>query len=302
MAKRKRDYGTYVLRDYISEEYAVDRVLNKNALYQMINSANIFSRFLERPAILSDLNDRMVSECLKAVEGFYAPRTLLGLRKNLLSAWNHAYECEFLDERPGRVRRVIVPQKPPKAFTPGQVAMMVKASEKLEGKFKGTAISYGFYMKVAINLAYDTGLRRSDLWRLSIDHISENGVGAIDQHKTGTMVVFQVKPDTLQIMAELCALSGSRIPLDRSARTVWLLFEKVKKLAGMKIQGSFQKLRRTAATQVEKAQPGCGAATRFLGHRSADLARKHYIDPTQAYTDAPSPPPLPEIEDGKEGE
>jgi hypothetical protein len=51
-----------------------------------------------------------------------------------------------------------------------------------------------------------------------------------------------------------------------------------------------QKLRRTSASHLEAASPG--TATAHLGHRSADLARKHYLDPNITQQKRPIPPSL----------
>jgi hypothetical protein len=54
---------------------------------------------------------------------------------------------------------------------------------------------------------------------------------------------------------------------------------------------SNKKLRRTSATHVEMM--AVGRATAHLEHRSADLARRHYIDAGLAY-EPTLPPALPE--------
>ena len=53
-------------------------------------------------------------------------------------------------------------------------------------------------------------------------------------------------------------------------------------------------LRKSSASAVEAMQPG--AAMRHLGHRSADLAYRFYIDHAE-----PLPPALPVLATGKEG-
>ena len=70
------------------------------------------------------------------------------------------------------------------------------------------------------------------------------------------------------------------------------IFRRIVKRAGLK--GWSKWLRRSAATAIEAAHPG--AATAFLGHRTADLAMRDYVDRAQIQYMKPTPPPLPPAE------
>ena len=109
------------------------------------------------------------------------------------------------------------------------------------------------------------------------------------QHKTNVPVAVQLRPETLQAIA---AHVGDRQPSD----LVWPLwgrrealyraFRRLVASSGIR-PGTFRWLRRTAATQVEIAEPG--RATELLGHASRSTTEQWYLDRSQL-TQPPLPP------------
>jgi integrase len=70
----------------------------------------------------------------------------------------------------------------------------------------------------------------------------------------------------------------------------WLRIRWDRMVAAAKLTGTCKWMRRTGATWVEATQPG--SASRFLGHRSPELAMKHYVDRTLLPNSCPMPPPI----------
>ena len=153
------------------------------------------------------------------------------------------------------------------------------------------------YFRVLIMIAYDTGLRRCDLLRITREQIDADGRFVLVQRKTKWPVLCQVGQDTLQaIDASLlyprkCIFGGVNIGF------IGEQFRAIVKAAGLK--GSLTKLRKTSVTAMEGIMPGSGQE--HLGHKYGDTTRRFYIDPRLIGSKRPLPPRLtdkPEAEGG----
>src|SRR5690606_24610939 len=113
------------------------------------------------------------------------------------------------------------------------------------------------------------------------DDIRKDGKIRMVQQKTGDPQISQLGVHALR---SIVAIAEPRrdIILDWpfSKQTLHNDFRKLVNTAGLR--GTPKWLRRSAATHVESVQPGM--AQRLLGHRTAAMARKHYIDPCQLET------------------
>jgi integrase len=115
-----------------------------------------------------------------------------------------------------------------------------------------------------------------------------SGAAMITQHKVGRPVSIQLRQETLQVLAKHVGDSESN-------RVIWPLWgrreafyrelRQIVKQAGIRT-GTFKWLRRTAATQLERVEPGRG--TELLGHQARTTTEAWYIDKSQL-----AQPPLP---------
>ena len=220
--------------------------------------------------------------------GTYAPITIRKMSGGVLSVWNHAakHGCAKWPET-GRIRRVQVVRRSPCAWTDGELRDLLDVVRSVKGDFT-FGVSKSLYYDAALRVAYDTGLRRGDLFGLDVADVARNGVISTVQGKTLEGHVCRVRPATHKSFVALAnhiasvGLEHWQTPLKwpkSSMEQLYTGWRCIRWLAGVEKDGAFQMLRRTGATQVEIAQPG--AATQFLGHLTPVLAQQSYVDRSQ---------------------
>jgi integrase len=139
-----------------------------------------------------------------------------------------------------------------------------------------------------IRTAFDTGLRRGDLYALRRDQIDADGVLLVALHKTGCDHICRVRPATLEAID---ALPRSETifpePCHKEAAGAWRWIVTRAEIPRVR-WGQLQMLRRTSASHIEQKNPGMAGA--HLGHLTPGLAAKSYIDPRIAHAARPLPP------------
>lgn len=216
-----------------------------------------------------------------------ANTTRSNIRRELCTLWRYAFDREWTDEYPARVRRIRPSYAPPMAWTPQQMAFMLAAAER-DMTFISNRVNLRRrdVLPAWIGIGYDAGIRFTDIHELKRSHF-RNGCLALAAHKTGKPLVRKLSRLTLEYVRGLFAKSPDNTLFAwamprRRAFDVWRAF-----LDENDMGGSSKWLRRTVATQVHKRNRG--AATEFLQHSQENLALRHYIDQTQL--DQPMLPP-----------
>jgi integrase len=253
--------------------------------------------FLKRPPMLGELPSVMNAWVQKMELTLSAP-TIKRRRAAIITLWNFAAECRLCEPPNTRLIRAVKTTRPtPDAFTMEQMQALLEACGAFRNTFYKNGINRGRFWEAFIRVCYDTALRRGDMLTLRRQQISvvdgEAYVTTV-QGKTGDGIVKRLRPKTV---ASLDAI----FPPDRE-----LIFDYPHNLdtfsdhwddvlARANIdptdrRNGVQKLRRTSASYLERVHPG--AATAHLGHRSADMAQKHYLDPKISRAQLPLPPEL----------
>lgn len=271
------------LMDYFDEWYLVEVEISA-ATQTFSRNANIqFEKWHGGPVYLDELTERLINRWIiaRSSEG-KSPKTIRNDRNVVLAIWQHAednpdVECPTLRRR--KVRKVKLPRKSPVGFTLEQVQALLDATRRFRSDRKQ------LYWRTMIHVAYESALRRGDLFAL--DDISDDGIVTITMHKTGDVHCVRVRPETVLLLRQLP--SRPLAPLS-SYRAFDDDHRNLKRWAGIEGVGGFcQPLRRTAASYVERDNPGMGA--RMLGHRTPGLAEKHYFIPGIVRSRIAPPPP-----------
>lgn len=279
---------TTPLARYLAECYALQRAIAPSTEYLIGRSIRAFQAWLGRVPTLADLSDFQVSRWLRDLEvsGTLAPKTIAGRRGDLLALWRYAAEDGLVDA-PARVRVVKVPAPMPIAWTPAELAAILREAQQLPG-YLGNGLPRRLYFPALLQTAYETGLRRNDLLRVQLRDMDSEGTLVVLQRKTGRGHVCAVHPETRSLLLELQQrLERDQDPAaDRplhwphTMRQLYHWLDKITTAAGAR-KGALQQARRTGATHAERQLPGAGS--RYLGHTSDSQARRHYIDRSQAY-------------------
>jgi len=274
-----------ILLDCVAD-YAIERRITAGSEYQLGRSVRLFAEWLQRDALPTDLTDRTVSSWLRDLETTHAQRTVAGHRGNLLMVWRFA-AGRSLCEYPGKVRREPKPRPTPIAWTTEELHRVLAACDQLT-RTSRHGVDLRVYFTAITRAAYETGLRRSDLWRLRRSQIRPDGrIVGLRQHKTGNPITPQLQPETLALIDNL----NGDPPLNwtGSDSVFYHWWAKIIRAANVR-SGALQQLRRTGATYIAR-DAGEDEATAYLGHTTTEM-RRHYIDRSISTPHAPQPPRL----------
>ena len=233
--------------------------------------------------------DRIFTE--EVVNGFLAslilsPYTVRSYRSDILSIWNAAAD----EDRVGypvlrRIRNPKCPELAIECYTVEEVRKLIAAAAKMRGGYPN-GVAKRVYWTAAIMIAWDTGLRRGDLWNLRTSAIRKDGTAKVVQHKTGQVVTVRLRESSFRSLMPFTSDQALNWPLDASY--FGRHFQILVRSAGVN-RGSFKWLRRSSGSYVEIQLPGSGH--RQLGHKSPQIFDKHYDGKLGGHT-GPLPPDL----------
>ena len=273
------------LLEYFEDVYSLERELGIYTTYQYRNAIRRFEQWCGLPVQLNELSEPLLSRWIRHEQelGQLGARSIKNKRADILTVWRHASR-KGLATRPSEdVRSVKVDKPVPRAWDMEELKKLLAVAEKAPGYF-GNGLPRREYLWALLKTAYETGLRRDDLFRLDVARdIDAQGRISTIQGKTRQGHTPAIRVDTREALLRL----RDRLKLDgyRYADTPlrWMheprdMYHWLKKLCGQAgiDYGALQHLRRTGATHCEREQPG--SAMSYLGHKTPGLAYAHYVD------------------------
>ena len=239
-----------------------------------------------------NISNERVTSWLSSLRGKYSNQTISHKRAMCLRIWRWGIEHGAVGKSVlPKVIAIRIHKKPTRAFRFDECkqAWQKLSSENPEnfGYFRKTNVSRLLWVKCWFRIAYESGLRHTDIYNLKAEDITPAGINII-MEKTKQEITRQISDETRGLIDSLLAVStdasifSCHVTANYACTTVGVLLKKV----GLP-HGS-QWLRRSSATHVEKNNPGKGS--RFLGHLTPGLAARHYFDHSQLQDDVPMPP------------
>jgi hypothetical protein len=267
----------------VQHEYGV----SAGHAHQLRTSLAAWQAFAAHQLTVEDLADEPLNAYLDWMRAHRAPDTVRTRRGNLLILWHWAYQEGHTDIAPRRIRRLRPIPRQPTAWTVQEVRALISTAEGLTGYFHGTVRRRSSWWSSLIRAGYDTGLRLGDL--LALRTVKVGPLISLTQHKTGRPINLQLRPATLAAIDQTLADEPRDLvwPLWGTEETFYGHVRALVRLAGIR-PGTFRWLRRSAATQLERIEPGRG--TELLGHASRATTETWYIDRSQLTV-----PPLPPL-------
>ena len=236
-----------------------------------------------------DFRDAPFNEWLTAELAATAPisrQTLRSYRRMALMLWRWGVEQGHLPHAPKSVKPIRAPLPMPRALSAADVNRLLVAAAATAGRFRRSKIPRGLFLRALILAIWDSGLRISDMLRMTWE---EAYAGAMFQQKTGWPKMFRLSAKTLEAM-ELIRRPDDVRPfggiVGKDHLYGWM--RRLSKAAGVKC--GTKTIRKSGASAIEQLSPGM--APKYLGHRTAGMAARHYIDPRVAGLDPPRPPEL----------
>lgn len=273
-------------------EYLRSRVVSAGYAYQLQLSVESFASFLGRAATKTDLNRDTVNNWLLTLEqSGMAARTIRGQRGNLLCLWRDACDNDRSLIPPHKIRCCKIPDQIIDGFSSEDMRRVVAACDLLRGTFRNTTINRRDYFRSFLLFGWDTALRLGDVLSVERSWIWPGGFISIVQSKTGQAIRKQLQPGTVAAIEESLAGSDRRLiwPLWGRREAFFDAFRSLVKRAELR-GGTSKWIRRGSATAVEIIKPG--SASKHLGHKSPELARKHYLIQRLLPEDGTMPPSL----------
>lgn len=272
-----------------AEDYDLERNLTKEAARQYYYAAKSISDWHGGTLWVGELDAGVFNRWLRDLQATsLSPSTIANRRRHLIALWRAAADAGLAPEPPRRLRPAKVPYVAPTAWTIDEVRAILRVCERLRRTRRGKMPRAELW-SIAVRIAWESGLRLSDLLRLQTQDVRGDGVVAVTQSKTGRPVIFRLSQKTVRLIHQSVDARPRTLVVEwpASRESFRKQFAVIVKAAAVR-KGTWKWIRRSSATDVEKACPGAGAP--HLGHaRGSTVAMRHYIDPYIVGTSAVQP-------------
>lgn len=266
------------------DDYELSKEITSEYAYQLRYATRRLSRFLGRDATVDDLRKKTINRWLKHEReaGGLSDRSRSNIRVSILTLWRK-FGKRRLDRE--EIRSVEVTPKNPEAWSYEELQQVIAGAGRLPG-YLTNGIPRAKYFATCLWFAYETGLRRRDVWRFDLTLFDRDRLAAMTQHKTRRVhlvtITRETELDLRSIYHSLLAANDphARTPLrwPQATSQFYYWMRQARALSGIDASlpnRALQHIRRTGATEVERQG---GLAWRFLGHVAEGLDRKAYVD------------------------
>jgi integrase len=240
------------------------------------------SDFAGRAEIELLFNEATVNAFLASLGGL-SPHTNNKYRADFLALWRAAADEDRLPyPQPRRIRRERITAQVIECYLEHEARALVVAAEHLVGAYPN-GVARRQYWPAIIRAAWDTGLRRGDLWRIKSADIRKDKTLVIVQSKTGTAIVCRFHPKTIKAIKR----SGGALAWALCEWCFGVHFQEIVRFSGIG-RGTFRWLRRGSGSRIDADHPGRGH--RHLGN-TRGVFERHY-DARLESGATPMPPEL----------
>lgn len=269
------------LLDFVSR-YIESRPMCEGYARTLRKRAAKLAVFSGRADLQAVFNEATVNSFLASLNGL-SPYTKNKYRADYLALWRAAADEDRVPyPMPRRIRREKTHELVVECYLEHEARALVVAAQHLTGAYSN-GVSRRAYWPACIRAAWDSGLRRGDVWRLKLSQIRPDRTALIVQHKTRQAVTCRFHRSTVK------AIKGAGGSLEW-VQCDWAFsthFQEIVKLSGIG-RGSFKWLRRGSGSRIDADHPGQGH--RHLGN-GRHVFDRHYDAKLNAVK-KPLPPEL----------
>jgi integrase len=312
----------FLVLELFEGPYRNERLLASPAttLYDYRRAIRLFSQYLERPAVVFDLEKQTLLDFRRwRIES--GPRhrrgTTTGRRsiaktappplsfatvnkdlRVLAALAKYAFDESFIAAAPRKTTALTEPKRQPEGYHIDDIMRLLDACAKTPGEIVG--LPAGMFWWSLFSAVYDTGLRRTTLFTRTyadlnfatarIKCVAESQKQRADQTR-------ELHPDTMTVLARMREFGHELIwPWPHVHNTFYKAVRKIRARAGLRRMPKkpVHGLRSSHATYLFD-KFGLDAARDACGHSSAQVTERHYIDRT-LLTDQPGARSLPRPE------
>lgn len=263
------------------------RIASKQTEHMYAAAISRLTRYLERPAILSDLDDLTISRWLRSMRDELAPASIVGYAKNVRAFWNWCAKRRKVDCFPTFADPPI-PRHIPRAWSVPQLKLLIAACGNMNGTVAGVPAPLWWGCLLLVSL--DSGERRGALFQLAWEHFdAESGLleaPAEIRKGRGKSALYRLRPQSVAAL-EAIRLPRRELIFEWTGGAFDTKYQELLEHAGLPYvphKSGLQKLRRSFATLVEA---GGGDATAALMHTARKVTEQSYLD--TRLIDRPSP-------------
>jgi integrase len=201
--------------------------------------------------------------------------TVANERRMILTLWRWAYDTGKCDSLPRGVVAIRPRIQPVKAWTVSDITNAVNTALKKKDRVMRNGASIGNFLACWLLLGYETGARWGDLWAIK-EADFYGSMLRFTASKNGSHIHRVLSDDCMKLVNTMLRISPDGTVLGWVAKKRYAMRIMKEHLRECGLDGTSKWLRRSGATHVEQQQSG--QAKVFLGHRTAGLAERHYID------------------------
>lgn len=273
---------------YTREVFALECEMSATAMANYAYVVKALTRFVGAPILLMAIDEPLLNRfILWRLASGKSAASVRNERFALLRIADHAAERGYRQPiNRKRVRSVTLARSMPRGPHREHLLRLLVAASGLHGQLSNGA-ARAIYFQALLSAAYETGLRKGDLFRLRRDQIDSDGVIILTISKTQATHVCRISPATMGWLDALPGDTPLRFP-HSSPSTFSRWCGRIKASAGVPIRGLLQPVRRSAASYVNRDG---GNAQEFLGHATPGIAERYYLVPEITRQGLPPMPP-----------
>lgn len=236
------------------------------------------------PAGLHVLNEGYINDFLHDMRESrgWAAKTANRKRGDILTLWRFAAGRSLADPPDeSRIIRFKEPERAPEAWPLDELQKFLAACDSFEPT-RPTPGWTGRHDRAVALVMYYTAYRFTACFKLRRQDLRDDGaiLARAETQKTICDEVRWLGPDAVAAVKAITSVDSELLfawPYQKEA--YWRRWKRILRHAGLSAtrRDGPQKMRRSSASHLEAACPG--AAQRHLGHKTAGLAYKHYVDP-----------------------
>ena len=273
------------LLEWVDTKYRYTHTITPATIKGYCTSMRAAGNWANMELTTENICDQVLNTIIMTMEASKrSPHYIRSLRSAVLAIWRDAADSGMC-EPPRKIRTTRSVIKCPVIWTPEEVGRLAIAPRAFNGNFRTLPLSRALYWETLIRVAWDTGLRRLDLHRLTLADIKPDFEWT--QHKTRKPVRVRLRQTTLEKIERWAWTDeGPLWPMwgsDNAFRQDWFRIVRLSTV----VYGPFKKIRKSVGTAAEIECPGAGHY--LLGNTRA-VFEKSYLDPMRIET--PQPPEL----------
>lgn len=247
------------------------------------------SKFIGSSDLAELFHEAKINEFLASLTDL-SPRTVRSYRSDLLALWNAAADEDLVEyPRMRRIRRPKCPALIIDCYTVDEARAILAQARMCHPYVMRNGVNRRDYWPAVIQLAWDTGLRRGDVWAFRKSWIRPDRSARVVQRKTQKVVTVQLHESTIEALDRIPFDQATRWPGCKGNDNRFCAQFKAMVVASGVNRGTFKWLRRSSGSYCEMLQAGSGS--KQLGHSSQQIFNQHYDARLGGHT-GPMPPTI----------